>query len=115
MWTEEMADLNLLTASLYVMLLGIAVEAAYQKIKLLTDREKRKSWDWRDEMLPMLVGIFVVYMFYPLTLFVLLPFQPVSRIIDVVLTSLIISRGANGAHELARFFEGFLGRIIKRW
>jgi len=107
-------DLDLMTAALYIMLLGVAVEASYQKIKLLTDRGKRGEWDWKDEIIPVVLGVFVVCLFYPLTLFDLLPFKPFSRAADVVLAALIISRGANGAHETARFLDGMIGRIIRR-
>lgn len=121
MWTEEMFDANLMYAGLYVFVFGIVIEAAYQKLKLLLYPEKRKEevWDWKDEICPVILGVVVVLIFYPTTLFDFLPFVPTHWGTDIVFTSLIISRGANGAHEsykgLADFFTGLIGRIAKRW
>ncbi len=119
MWTNEVFDVNFMYAALYVVIFGVVVEAAYQKLKLLLYPEKRKAgeWDWKDEICPVLLGVVVVVLFYPVTLFDFLPFVPKGIVTDVVFTSLIISRGANGAHEsynkLADFFTGLIGRISK--
>ena len=119
MWANEAFDVNFVYAALYVFIFGIVVEAAYQKIKLLLYPEKRKDegWDWKDEICPVVLGVVVVVLFYPTTLFDFLPFIPRGVGTDVVLTSLIISRGANGAHEtyrgFAEFITGLIGRITK--
>ncbi len=110
-------DTSLLVLSLYVLILGIIVEAIYQKFKLLLYAEKRKEWDPRDELLPVLIGLVVVGLFYPNTFFGYLPFFPRSIYVDLFLTAVLVSRGANGAHEgyakLGSFLESLIGRIYR--
>ena len=143
---NDIIDVDLLTLALYIMTTGIIVEAAYQKMKLLWDRTRpkarprslveatqqygmygpqqeaveleREPVDPKDELIPVVLGVLVVAVFYPHSIFGYLPFYPRWFWLDVVLTALIISRGANLAHETYRDFgsmvSGFIGRI-SRW
>lgn len=114
-WTEELADLNLFLAIIYISVLGMVARTAYQKLKLLTDRKKREEMDWKDEILPFMVGVLVVWRLYPLTLFSFLPFRMPSGFENVLLSGLIISAGASSSHELIRLLEGLFGRLRKGW
>lgn len=144
---NEIADTDLLTLALYVMTTGIIIEAIYQKMKLLWNRTRPKSRprslteatqrhamygprqeepveaeqepiDPKDEIIPVVLGVLVVIIFYPHSIFAYLPFYPQWPWLDVVLTAIIVSRGANLAHETYRDFgsmvSGFIGRI-SRW
>lgn len=112
-------DEALLYITLYVTTLGIIVEAVYQKLKPLFDGDKETSIDIKDEILPLVIGVLVVLAFYPTSVFGWLPFYPQWPWLDVLLTALIISRGANLSHETYKsfgsFIEGLIGRVMKRF
>lgn len=146
---NEVTDTSLLHLTLYVLVMGVIVEATYQKIKLLWDRTvpaqpvprplaqstqsnygygppmeepaqeaKRKPADLKDELIPLVLGGLVVLVFYPSSVFQFLPFYPRWPWLDLLLTAILISRGANLAHETYRDFghmvSGLIGRVF-RW
>ena len=135
-------DVSLLHLALYVVTMGVIVEATYQKLKLLWERTRPKpvskrldqitanrygpgmveepgepeyeEVDPKDEIIPVVVGILVVLAFYPHSIFGYMPFHPQWYWLDVLLTALIVSRGANLAHETYRDFGGFVSGLVGR-
>jgi hypothetical protein len=144
---KEIGDTSLMALVLYVTVCGISIEAAYQKVKLLTHRRRQddaepepplaeeaenlygpplpteriaantrhKKADPIDELVPLAIGVLVVWAFWPTSVFSFMPFHPRWPWLDVAMTSLILSRGANFSHETYRDFgklaEGLIGRV----
>lgn len=110
-----MDENSMLYLTLYIMTLGIIVEAIYQKLKPFVSKEERAVFDLKDELIPIVVGVLVVLAFYPNSIFQWMPFYPQWLWLDIFLTSLIISRGANASHETYKtfgsFIQSFIGRI----
>ena len=116
-----MTDASLIDLILYVSMLGIVIEALYQRIKLLWQRraqaedDQRKPMDLKDELIPVGLGVLVVLAFWPHSLFGWLTFHPRWPWLDVLFTAVLVSRGANLAHESYRDFgkllDGLVGRI----
>lgn len=109
-----MDENSLAYLALYVTTLGIIVEAIYQKLKPLLNKGNSGTIDIKDEFIPLIIGLLVVIAFLPHSIFGYLPFYPQWFWLDVILTSLIISRGANLSHETYRSFGGFIESMIGR-
>jgi uncharacterized BrkB/YihY/UPF0761 family membrane protein len=107
-------NISLFYITLYITTLGIIVEAAYQKIKPLFRKDEAKEIKWENEVLPLVIGLLLVIAFLPTSIFGWLPFHPQWPWLDVLLTSLIISRGANLSHETYKSFADFIGSLIGR-
>ena len=70
---------------------------------------------WRDLIVPPIIGLFVAWLFWPLTVFDYMPFQPQFPITAYVMTALLISRIANAEHDtfktIGEFFMGMIHRV----
>jgi len=79
------------------------------------DRFEKKPPTWKDLIIPPILGLLVAYIFWPLTIFDYLPFQPQFPIISYIITSLVISRVANAEHDsfktIGHFFMGVISRV----
>ena len=134
---ENVFDISMINLVIFIFLLGTIVEASYERYKvvhvlflnfvfglfgrrrsslLLEEEDLRLKENWKDELLPALIGLGVVYLFYPTTMFDFLPFSTMYFTSDWLITALLVSRSANGAHEgykgLAMFFTGLVGKLF---
>lgn len=77
-----------------------------------------KKPTWQDLIVPPIIGLAVAFLFYPLTIFDYLPFQPQYPYVAYVVTALTISRIANAEHntfkQIGEFFIGLTGKLFYR-
>ena len=70
---------------------------------------------WADLLIPPLIGFAVAWVFWPLTIFHYLPFQPQFPIFTYIATALVISRISNAEHDtfktVGQLFMGLINRI----
>ncbi len=132
---ENYFDISMVNLTIFIFLLGTIVEASYERYKVvnvltisftnkifgkkplqLAEGDLILKENWQSELMPAVIGLIVVYLFYPTTMFDFLPFSTTHHASDWVITALVVSRSANGAHEgykgLALFFQGLVGRLF---
>ncbi len=77
----------------------------------------KKPVKYTDIIIPPIVGLLVVWIFLPATIFDYLPFQPRYPVLAIVITALIISRIANAEYDtfktIGEFFIGITGRFFR--
>jgi DMSO reductase anchor subunit len=115
----EVLDLSLRNLALYIMLLGLIVDGTVKTIKsaiywFTKNEEKLKEFNMLNVVLPLVVGVVVVLIFN-VSPWSWLPFAPNSRIMDIVLSGIIISRGSNISHDMYTMITGLIGRISKNF
>lgn len=70
---------------------------------------------WSDLLIPPLIGAAVAWVFWPLTIFYYLPFQPQFPVFAFIATALVISRISNAEHDtfktVGQLFIGLINRI----
>ena len=78
--------------------------------------KKKKKITWKDLIVPPILGLIIAWLFWPITIFDYLPFQPQFPIIAYIATSLVISRVANAEHDsfktIGEFFMGIASRVF---
>ncbi len=83
------------------------------------DVSTRRGIKWFNIVFPIIIGVSVVVLFYPYTLFTFLPFGPQNELIGTATTAVLVGRGSNGAHgawnKLGGLFESLIGRISPRF
>jgi uncharacterized protein YacL len=113
----EVLDLSLRNLALYLLILGLIVDGAVATIKSLIywftkNTEKLEEFNILNVVLPLCVGILVVLVFN-VTPWSWLPFAPNNKILDIVLSGIIISRGSNISHDTYNLLTSLIGRISK--
>jgi len=85
-----------------------------QYLKPIIEKDK-KELSWADLIVPPLIGLGIAWLFWPLTIFHYLPFQPQFPIVAYIATSLVISRISNAEHDtfktIGQLFMGLVHRI----
>lgn len=114
MWNSALLEITLPHAAVYAIILGIIVDSTHQQVKSIIDVETRRHRNWLDELIPFAIAAFVVYLFYPITLFSMLPFAPRSPLADALLTTIFIGRGAGATRELLAYTRKLSSGIIDR-
>ncbi len=112
----EVLDLSLRNIALYIMILGMIVDATVKTVKSfiywIKKSEKVEEFNMLNIILPLIVGVGVV-MIFNVSPWSWMPFAPKSKIMDIILSGILISRGSNISHDLYTMTTGLIGRISK--
>jgi hypothetical protein len=113
----EVLDLSLRNLALYIIFLGLIVDGSVKAIKsaiywFTKNEEKLEEFNMLNIVLPLVVGVVVVLIFN-VSPWSWLPFAPKSKIMDIILSGIIISRGSNISHDLYTMLTGLIGRISR--
>jgi hypothetical protein len=113
----EVLDLSIRNLALYILLLGMIVDGTVLTVKSLIywitkNTEKLEEFNILNVVLPLVVGVVVVLVFN-VSPWSWLPFAPNNRIMDIILSGIIISRGSNISHDIYNLLTSLIGRISK--
>jgi hypothetical protein len=103
----------------YIKLADDTLKDIQSEWQLKMEVRGQKHIRWLNVILPVFLGVGVVWLFWPFTLFTFLPFGPHNELIGIAVTAVLIGRGSNGAHgawnKLGGIFESLIGRIGGRF
>ncbi len=94
------------------------IEFVGNRIKPFQSKKKAKACGksiLKDLIGPPIIGLFVAWLFWPITIFDYMFFQPRLPVVAYIITALLISRIANAEHDtfktIGEFFMGMVHRI----
>jgi len=121
-------DLNLHNLMFYALTLTILIENLYQLTKPFFKKKIKtkeldnthgiaeKETDYKNAVVPPIIGIIVALTIFPTTYFSFMPFQPAWVGLEIIYTAIIFGRVANMGHsafdKIQELGLSLIGRII---